>query len=356
MQLHPHRPSPHADLKAAIRTVARLAAALLIATSAMAQDWGDLAIGQPLVAGGHTGTANTLAIRGSGAGIHRAGRDQCHFVCIPREAGDVQIIARLVELRGGDDATAGLMIRSDSAPDGIMVALAFSNAGNRLTWISRRPSGPLSASIALAGKPPLWLKLIRVGRNFAAYKSIDGRMWSMISNNSGGEVAFAGPLQLGCFVAGGDGEAVAAFDSIAIGPAQMPYATSWVGNSFGSRAEDNHVSNTLAAMWVAPDGTCYTSSYWDEAGQPVTSYRDGRVVRALPIGTPQTAEGGITGDATSVYVAAVDRIQRVNLAAPGGEPQHLALSVNLHDATAKRCVVSGLASNGTPAVRRRCPR
>jgi len=75
-------------------------------------------------------------------------------------------------------------------------------------------------------------------------------------------------------------DAKAVFDSIKIGDPHMAYRSSWVGNTFGGRQEGGEdVSNVLAAMWTAPDGTCYTSSYWDEAG-----------------------EGGITGDGKHLYV------------------------------------------------------
>ena len=170
----------------------------------------------------------------------------------------------------------------------------------------------------------------------------------MISNVSGGPIAFDGPVQLGVFVSSGVAgkTATATFDSIAIGAPQMRYKTSWVGNTFGSREEDKHVSNAISAMWVAPDGTCYTSSYWDEGGRPVTSYRDGRAARGLPIGTPQTAEGAITGDATHLFVAAVDRIIQLDPAKPDFAPQPLCLSVNLLDKEKNHSVVSGLASDG----------
>lgn len=106
------------------------------------------------------------------------------------------------------------------------------------------------------------------------------------------------------------------------------------------------MSNALSAMWVAPDGTCYASSYWDEGGRPVTSYRDGRAARGLPIGTPQTAEGAITGDAGHLFVAAADRIVQLDPAQPDFAPQPLCLSVNLLDSTKNHSVVSGLASDG----------
>ena len=290
-----------------------------------------------------------------GAGLNVKGRDQCHFVHVVPEAGDFEIVARLLDFTGEGEAAAGIMVRADSAPSGTMAALFFKPKENTVGWLSRVPnSSPqakprmYSGGIPLVRKPPLWLRMVRLGKNVAVYKSRDGRLWSMISNTSGGPIAIEGRIRLGLFVssAAADKIAAATFDSIRIAPAHMPYKSSWVGNTFGCREDDQHVSNGLSAMWVAPDGTCYTSSYWDEAGRPVTSYHDGKVARALPIGTPQTAEGGIAGDGTHLYVATVDRITELDPASPDFAPRPLPLSINLLDKKAGHSVISGLAANG----------
>ena len=38
------------------------------------------------------------------------------------------------------------------------------------------------------------------------------------------------------------------------------------------------VQNNIAALFVAGDGTCYTDSFWDEAGHEAGIYKDGGVV------------------------------------------------------------------------------
>jgi len=233
---------------------------------------------------------------------------------------------------------------------------------NYVTWQSRVPAGkanPVNArpqmfgaggGLANAGpaeKSPLWLRLIRMDGNFAVYKSRDGRLWTLIHNVGGGPFAVEGPLRVGLFCTGGapDNTTTATFDSIQIGDPHLSYKTSWVGNSFGCRMEDIHVSNTLSAMWVAPDGTCYTSSYWDEAGHPVKAYRDGKVLRPLPIGTPQTGEGGITGYGQFVYVATVSTITELDTT-KGDARRPITLSVDLLDRGTGHSVVNGMAANG----------
>ncbi len=55
----------------------------------------------------------------------------------------------------------------------------------------------------------------------------------------------------------------------------LPYQTTWLGNSFGG---STWVQNFLQGMYVSPDGTVFTASEWDEAGQEFGIYRDGQVV------------------------------------------------------------------------------
>ena len=54
------------------------------------------------------------------------------------------------------------------------------------------------------------------------------------------------------------------------------YTTSWIGNSFCGG--DKWVQIKISGMYVAPDGTIYTNSIWDEAGREVGIYRDGDVI------------------------------------------------------------------------------
>lgn len=54
------------------------------------------------------------------------------------------------------------------------------------------------------------------------------------------------------------------------------YKTSWVGNTFG--ANNKWVQIQISGMYVAPNGTIYTNSGWDEAGQEAGIYRNGDVV------------------------------------------------------------------------------
>jgi sugar lactone lactonase YvrE len=76
------------------------------------------------------------------------------------------------------------------------------------------------------------------------------------------------------------------------------YTTDWLANSYGSLAE--HVGNAARSMWVAPDGTVYTASMWDESAGGIGIYRNGKTIGS--IGRHSEVQGGaITGNATSLF-------------------------------------------------------
>lgn len=61
-------------------------------------------------------------------------------------------------------------------------------------------------------------------------------------------------------------------------PAQtLNYTTSWIGNTFSGK-DDKWVALEMRALFVAPDGTCYTNTGWDEGGREVGIYKNGDVV------------------------------------------------------------------------------
>lgn len=73
--------------------------------------------------------------------------------------------------------------------------------------------------------------------------------------------------------------------------------TTYLGNSF-SGADGKWVQNAVGAFYVAPDGTCYTQSVWDEGHTENAFYKDGdKKGRLTDLG------GGfsVTGDGTYIF-------------------------------------------------------
>ncbi|MHC5728242.1 MAG: hypothetical protein ACYTXY_29830, partial [Nostoc sp.] len=87
------------------------------------------------------------------------------------------------------------------------------------------------------------------------------------------------------------------------GTPKLTYKTSWIGNTFGSG--NLRVQNNIEAMYVAPDGTVYTNSHWDEAGMEAGIYKDGKVISALGDTHGWSRGGGkaVTANSKYVYIA-----------------------------------------------------
>lgn len=104
-------------------------------------------------------------------------------------------------------------------------------------------------------------------------------------------------------------------------PVGLDYSRSWIGNSYGTAGQKGGkwVQNNIVALWVAPDGHCYTASSWDEGKREGGIYQNGDVVGNLDNLHPD--EGGawgmgvsaITGDATSVYVGVGSNVRRYKM-------------------------------------------
>ena len=60
------------------------------------------------------------------------------------------------------------------------------------------------------------------------------------------------------------------------GSGTLAVKTSWLGNTYPGRV--GWVQNNIASIYVAPDGTVYSNTIWDEGGHEVTAYRNGQVV------------------------------------------------------------------------------
>jgi len=80
----------------------------------------------------------------------------------------------------------------------------------------------------------------------------------------------------------------------------LPYSTTWLGNSFGGGPK--WVQNFVDGMYVAPDGTVYTASGWDEAGREFGIYKNGDVVGHCADTHGWGTGGGQAVTATDKYI------------------------------------------------------
>jgi hypothetical protein len=358
-----------------LTAIAAVAVAIGTSESAAAApttfEWRDTDIGQPpvpgssQVAGSSQSGDHSLRIIGSGTGTHQKG-DQLHFTSMAHPGGDVEIVARLSAFEGPDHARAGIMLRSGTSPDAPIATVEFcfrdtKEGDHAVRWMVRDPAGTgdgkmfhAQSGIRIRQSPPLWLRLTRLGSNFAVAKSPDGKLWSPLGNTGGSQFVAEGPLEVGFFVAGGPGQdsATATFDEIRIGPPRLDHRTSWVGNSFGGNRSDRHVSNHIGSLWTAPDGSCYTNAFWDEGGgEAIKLYRDGRVVKSFrdgneAFGNGFCGEGSITGDGSHVYAISNRHLWETDMLGTAAATKPLYLTIDPFDKAKGMNILCGLAKVG----------
>ena len=175
--------------------------------STFSTKWLDSEIGDPTGKGGHSMSGGQLTVTGAGKGD-----EQMHFTYTPPPGGDFDIMARIVSTTDAPHAKAGIMVRSaDSSANPAMAQVSYclqdaKEGLNSLHWFARdvTTSSKSSGGIAIKKEAPIWLRMVRIGGNFAVYKSADGQTWATMSNTSGWKFTPEGPLEIGFFTGSGD--------------------------------------------------------------------------------------------------------------------------------------------------------
>jgi len=82
---------------------------------------------------------------------------------------------------------------------------------------------------------------------------------------------------------------------------ELPHVTAWIGNSFGTPAQS--IQQDIAGLYVAPDGTVYTNTTWDECTKEIAAYKGGYLQTCGGLAhDPGYAAGiSITGNAKYIY-------------------------------------------------------
>ena len=110
--------------------------------------------------------------------------DQFHFVYQPLQ-GDVEVIARIASLQAADGwSKAGVMIRESLT----------ANSRNAFMKVSGSKGWGFQQRIATGddsynqdgpnGTAPGWVRLVREGNLFSAYRSTDGTTWSLVGSDT----------------------------------------------------------------------------------------------------------------------------------------------------------------------------
>jgi uncharacterized repeat protein (TIGR01451 family) len=151
-----------------------------IPTGGLPSPWKTRDIGSVAATGGasYSGSTRMFTVVGSGADIGGAA-DEFRFVYQSGD-GNCTIVAQVVSVQNTDPgAKAGVMIR-ETLNANSKDASAFVTPGNGVTFQNRTNSGGSSLSTSIPGlAAPYWLKVVRTGDTFTAYRSLDGSSWTL---------------------------------------------------------------------------------------------------------------------------------------------------------------------------------
>ncbi len=247
---------------------------------------------------------------------------------------DVRITVRVTAMDVVQTVRAGVMIRSDVTDLGglgLMGAGGFSPARYDPEYCSSAPPGfgmieaasranvnppyqlPSDVHYSYGGSgerlsPPFYLKLERIGNDFATFRSTDGINWITLG---GGIARQAGNERVGFYVSSGNQQLKSAsFDSIKVelgSQAKPVWATTWIGSSAAQLSTD-FISTWTSAFYVSPTGTSYKVSFDSETGHELNIFAsNGYLLRPKTYDVYGFYKGGIAGDvvggAQRIYLA-----------------------------------------------------
>jgi glucose/arabinose dehydrogenase len=142
--------------------------------------WNTTDIGKLNLVGSAALNNGTFTLSASGRDIYNAD-DHFRFV-YGAISGNCDIRARVTGITNTNQwAKAGLMVRESLQPNAKNAAVLITPA-NVSSFQRRSAAGGSTAAVNSTGTVPYWLRLVREGNNFSAYRSPDGNVWTMIGS------------------------------------------------------------------------------------------------------------------------------------------------------------------------------
>ena len=140
-------------------------------------------IGSPTIAGSTTHASGVYTVKAAGTDIWDTA-DQFHFVYQPM-TGNGEIVARVASITNAHAwSKAGVMIR-EALTGQSRHASVFASVGKGYAFQRRPETAGLSVHTAGgSGTAPGWVRLVRNGDLFQAYRSADGASWTSIGSDT----------------------------------------------------------------------------------------------------------------------------------------------------------------------------
>jgi hypothetical protein len=212
--------------------------------------WLDLDVGMVTAKGDTTATASAFTVVAGGAGIG-ATADSFHFVYQPW-TGDGEIVARVANVGATyPDSQAGVMFRATLDAEAANVTFALPGGGATSARLQSRSSagGP---TVPVPGDRPVtatpqYLRLVRAGQTFSAYRSSDRASWAPAGSV---EVAMPATVYVGLATAGhGAGTATAIYNYVTIDNlSAVPPPAAWEALDVGTLGASTAWSGDALAL------------------------------------------------------------------------------------------------------------
>lgn len=178
--------------------------------------WQTCDLGGPCAAGNATISSGVYTVAGAGSLSGTA--DSFRFVYQTLSA-DGQVTARLNTIQNtAAGALAGVMIRETLVPGSQYVFIGLTPAGSyqfqRRTGTS---SGTVFSSLGTGTPPATWIRLVRKGKTFYTYTSVDGVKWNLSHRDT---ITMASAIYIGLAVTSGNTSTLntSSFTSVAVIP------------------------------------------------------------------------------------------------------------------------------------------
>ena len=184
--------------------------------------WENQDIGAVATAGSLAESNGTLTVQASGADVWGS-QDEFHFV-YQTLSGDGEIVARVASLVGTNGwAKAGVMMRESLTNNSAHAMVVTTVANGTDTQYRGSTAGPTTSVGGGDGvnAAPYWVRLVREGDTFTAYKSADGANWVQDDQAT---ITMSSVLYVGLMATShNDGVlATAVFDNVTVTPAVPP--------------------------------------------------------------------------------------------------------------------------------------
>ena len=140
-------------------------------------------IGSPAIAGRTDYSAGTYSITAAGVDIWDSS-DQFRYVYQP-VSGDIDVVARVASITAANGwSKAGVMIR-ESLSAGSRNAMAAVTPQSGYAFQRRVDTSSFSEYTAGgAGAAPQWVRLVRTGSQFQAFRSANGQTWTLMGTDT----------------------------------------------------------------------------------------------------------------------------------------------------------------------------